>query len=80
MRLKRPCERCNKIFLPTSKRGKICNKCNQNENGTNPAFKMDKTNHKCEYCDETFRNKLNLVRHKRKYNDKKEIKKHTTTG
>ena len=26
-RIYRPCSRCNKMFLPTTRRTKICNKC-----------------------------------------------------
>lgn len=32
--LRRPCSRCNKLFIPGGRCSKVCNECNQNLNGT----------------------------------------------
>jgi len=31
--LRKPCKRCDKMYMPTSKKQKICLDCNKNENG-----------------------------------------------
>lgn len=31
-KLKRPCSKCNRLFIPSSKTNKLCNKCHKNAN------------------------------------------------